>query len=279
MQNKVKPIAVCILAIFVLVITQTMAFLLGELTLKFGVSEVMEALVTAVMYPILTFAGLKLVLEKWCKYSLRTMRIKKLKIKWYWVLTAVLLPLLVIALFQSVEGTWIAMDADIAEKTMIAAWGILVYSLAAGIVEEMVFRGVIMGILEQTYNEYVAMFCPSVVFGLIHVLNGPLSIESTIQLGIAGTIVGIMFSLIAYQSDNFWNSATVHAFWNMSTIGLCHIGLNSSEDSLLTYVIDTKCSIVSGGDFGIEASAFSVIGYAIVCFIALLLIKEKQRVR
>ena len=181
-----------------------------------------------------------------------------------------------IGLFQFVSGGWTTYNTDIIGKVSIVVWGVLYYSLAAGSVEEMVFRGVIMGVLEKEFSLRTAIIIPSVLFGLAHILGNSLSVISIIQLVVAGTLVGIMFSLIEYQSGNFWNNVIAHAFWNMSTIGLCHIGLNQSENALFTYIIDNNSTIVSGGDFGVEASIFAIIGYIIVCIIALILIKNAK---
>lgn len=38
------------------------------------------------------------------------------------------------------------------DRVVLVLYGVLFYSLAAGIVEEMVFRGLIMGTMEREYN-------------------------------------------------------------------------------------------------------------------------------
>lgn len=43
---------------------------------------------------------------------------------------------------------------------------------------------------------------------------------------IAGTMVGIMFSMIAIESGSVWNSGIVHSLWNIIIIGG---GLSISE--------------------------------------------------
>lgn len=276
MKQKVKAISVCIIAILVLVIAQMVAMTLGTVFTILGLPEYVEAVTDAITYPIFTILGLKLLVEKVFKYSLNDFGVKKLRFKWYWVAIGLLLPVFVIGLFQFVDGGWVIYNTDMGNKLLIVFWGVLYYSLAAGIVEEMIFRGVIMGVLKKEFNLPIAIGVPSVLFGLVHIIGNSLDLISIIQLVIAGTFVGVMFSLIGYQSDNFWNNAIVHAFWNMSTIGLCHIGLEVSENSLFTYVINTKSMIISGGDFGIESSVFAIAGYSIVSIISLIMIKKKR---
>lgn len=276
MKQKVKAVSLCIVAILVLIIAQLVAMTLGAAFTMLGLPECVEVVTDAIAYPILTILGLKLFVEKVFKYSLKDFGVKKPQFKWYWIAIGLLLPVFVIGLFQFVDGGWVIYNTDMGNKVVIVFWGVLYYSLAAGIVEEMIFRGVIMGVLKKEFNLPIAIWVPSVLFGLVHIIGNSLDFISMIQLVIAGTFVGVMFSLIGFQSDNFWNNAIMHAFWNMSTIGLCHIGLDVSENSLFTYVINTKSTIISGGDFGIESSVFAIAGYGIVCILALIMIKKRD---
>lgn len=56
----------------------------------------------------------------------------------------------------------------------------------------------------------IAIFLPSIVFGILHIVGSDLDLISIVQLIIAGTLVGILFSLIAIESNIIWNSAIVH---------------------------------------------------------------------
>lgn len=46
-----------------------------------------------------------------------------------------------------------------------------------------------------------------------------MNIISILLLLVAGTSVGIMFSLIVYESGSIWCSALVHGTWNIIMIG------------------------------------------------------------
>ncbi|MEG2406603.1 MAG: CPBP family intramembrane glutamate endopeptidase, partial [Clostridiales bacterium] len=93
---------------------------------------------------------------------------------------------------------------------------------------------------------------------------------------VAGTLAGVMFSLITIETKSIWNSAFVHALWNIVMIGgVLSIGNAVDEYSIYTYVIGSKSFMITGGDFGIESSVISVIAYAIVSLIAFRAIKNK----
>lgn len=279
MKKLLKTLAICVLAIIVLAVAQSIALLVGELMSMIGAPKVLEPIIDAILYPVLAFGGLKLIVGKRNEFSLRKYRIEKPKFKWYWIVTALLLPAIVVIAFVMFGGSWVVNNVPVYDKVVIIVFGVLYYSIAAGIVEEMVFRGIIMGTLEQEYNLKVAVLIPSILFGLVHIIGNELSIISTIQLVIAGTFVGIMFSLIEYESGNFWNNAIVHALWNMSTIGLCHIGFEADENSVFTLIINMKSTIVSGGDFGVESSIISVVGYTVVIIFALYLICKSKKIK
>ena len=80
---------------------------------------------------------------------------------------------------------------------------------------------------------------------------------------------GIMFSMIAIESDSVWNSGIVHAIWNIIMIGGgLAIGQKADQFSVMTYVLDAKSFAVTGGEFGMEASVISLVGYIIVTCVA-----------
>lgn len=279
MKKGLKTFAICVLAIIVLVVAQLIALFVGELVSMIGAPKVLEPIIDAILYPLLSFGGLKLIVGKRNNFSLKKYRIDKPQFKWYWIVIAMLLPVTVVIAFVMFGGLWVVNDVPVYDKVVIIVFGVLYYSIAAGIVEEMVFRGIIMGTLEQEYNLKVAVLMPSILFGLVHIIGNELSILSAIQLVIAGTFVGIMFSLIEYESGNFWNNAIVHALWNMSTIGLCHIGFEADENSVFTLIINLKSTVISGGDFGVESSIISVVGYTIVIILALYLICKTKKIK
>lgn len=95
------------------------------------------------------------------------------------------------------------------------------------------------------------------------------SIVSSLQVLVAGTLVGIMFSLIALERHSVWNSAIVHVLWNIVILGgVLSIGKSLDEYSVYTYILHTDSFAVTGGEFGIESSLIAIAGYLIVACIA-----------
>lgn len=264
-------------SIGILIISQIMSQLIGYLFDLFGMPGYIGGFVSAIIYPIFTYLGLKLLIERRMKIPLDTLRIKKFKIKPICAVMAVCLPTIVVLSYLCLKGTWTESKMTTDEKITTIVYGVLFYSVAAGIVEEMVFRGIIMGLIEKSISVTSAVAAPSVLFGLMHIIGNHLNFLSIIQLVIGGTAVGIMFSLIELYSENFWNNALVHALWNMSTVGLMHIGTQPYSESVFTYVLKSRSILVTGGDFGIETSVISIIAYLLVIAVTLVLLSRKEK--
>lgn len=132
---------------------------------------------------------------------------------------------------------------------------------------------------DQIYNYISAVLIPSVLFGLVHIIGMDFSIISSLLVLIAGTMVGIMFSMVAIESGSVWNSGIVHSLWNILIIGGgLSISEKADEYSVMTYVLDSKDFVFTGGEFGIESSIIALLGYVIVTLAAICMIKKKAKV-
>lgn len=67
------------------------------------------------------------------------------------------------------------------------------HRLAAGFVEEMVFRGIILNILKDKWNTKTAVLIPSLLFGIVHIIGMDFSLVSCLLVLVAGTMAGIEY--------------------------------------------------------------------------------------
>lgn len=274
MKKFFKTFAVCFMGMIILVIAQLIGTGAGGLS-AIIVPEFIGGIISAILYPVITYYGLKFFCKKFLKTELSHLGIIKFSLNPVWCIIAVGLPLIVDILLILTGGKWYILECDIMSKLNTVITGICLYSIAGGIVEEMIFRGLIMGIIRKNYSIKLAVIIPSVLFGLAHLANGKLDFISAIQLIVAGTAVGIMFSLIMMNNNNFWNNALVHAIWNMSTLGLMHIGTENDNSAVFNFVLKSGNRLITGGDFGIESSVIAIAGYVAVSIIAFIMIKMK----
>ena len=260
-----KAILGSILAIVSLVVASFVSQSIIIVLEKCHIGYAVPILIGAILYVVIAYLLVKLIADKYLKVSLPRLGITKFKIDIKWILIAILLPLIVIAGFLVINGKIVNASSSDMENII---FNIFYAGLAAGFVEELIFRGVILNVLSIRWNYFVGVLIPSVIFGLLHIVSRNLSFMSIIQLIIAGTLVGVMFSLIEMSEHSIWNSAVVHAIWNLITSAIFAIAVSPQEDALYSYVISSKNALLTGGGFGMESSLIAIIGYLVVALIA-----------
>ena len=284
MKNRIgnrETILACVLAYLSLIASQLTALLAGQGIVKTGLPAAAGIAVSAVLYVLIEMFLLYFILKKFLKLSFYECRIvPQVTIKPVWGLAAVILPVLVIFMAALTPGRWSVTGMNAGELCYTIVDAAAFYGLTVGIVEEAVFRGVIMTAIERRWNKYAAVLIPSLIFAMSHAIGAELDAAGMIQLVAAGSLVGILFSLVTYESGSVWNSALIHAVWNFLIVGgIFNIGTSGNDQFLFNYVLDSRNFAVTGGDFGIEASAFSVIGYAVFSAAALWMIMRERRAR
>ena len=249
-----------------LLLSQLVASLIVDVTymiFKIESSSLLFAM-RGILEILLFYIVVSVYVRKILKLDLSFFRIIKPKLDLLWVIVAVVLPICVITFYLFfLKGTITYGN----EYTLIANIAfVLKLALVSGITEELLFRGYIMKIVEYRWNKTVAIIMPSIIFASLHALKG-MNVGDFFQLLIAGTIVGIMFSLIAYQRDNVWNAVIVHTMWNLLVIGVFNISAGENLKTIINYRFESDNVLLTGGLFGIEASMPAIIGYLIVIII------------
>lgn len=226
------------------------------------------------LYPILRMSGCLLLtyLLFWL-YTAKGLRMRMedfgitCSVQKWGILLAVLLPLFVVSVYLLIGDT--AVNAVPFGEALLIAAASLAIGAKSGILEEMLFRGYMMRLLESGWNRRFAILVPSVVFGLLHIPSmDTFSIAGVLLLTLSGTLVGIMFSIAAYRGNSIGNSALLHGVWNAVMItDLLHI--TTAQDvygsPLVSITIPSDSIFLTGGGFGVEASAVSIAGYLLVC--------------
>lgn len=200
-----------------------------------------------------------------------------LSIQKWGVLISVFLPVFVAAIFAMI-GKWEVNSFSASEMCFIIIASMLI-ALKSGITEEMLFRGYIMKLLESRWNPYIAILVPSFLFGLVHIPSmETFTLSGVVLLLISGTVVGIMFSLVAYKGKSIGNGALLHATWNFVMItDILHIttAQGAYGSPIFSIILSSDNVFLTGAGFGIEASIIAIIGYILVCGFVLLPKKNK----
>ena len=241
-----------------------------------GVPAWLYHIAGGLLYAASAYIMVWLFCTKYLKEDMKIFCIPRCRIQVKWAVAAVLLPALVSVVYLLfLPGSFVNNPLDIGTKLAFVTRGIFIAGLGAGIVEELLFRGLLMNVVIQKCGRAVGIFAPSVLFASLHIIGMNFSLLSCLQVMAAGTMVGVMFSLIALEGHSIWNSAIVHAVWNMIIIGGgLVIGTELDEYSICSYVLETRAFLLTGGEFGIESSVVSIIGYLVVSLIALWMIRR-----
>ena len=275
-MKYLKAIGISILAIVLLVASQLLADVVSTGLLQFCVSVWICDLICGILYPVFAFLIAKIFMEKVLHQKLSDNGITRFRLELKWTVLAFLLPLAVIASYLLIfPGEYVTSGMSNGRIFETVIIGVFYTGIAAGLVEEMVFRGFIFHSLERAWNTPVALIVPSLLFGLVHIIGMDFSFGSCLLVLVAGTAVGIMFTLITMESGSIWCNALVHAMWNIIIIGGgLTVAAAPDEYSIATYVLKMKSFAITGGEFGIESSVIALAGYIVVSFIAVLMLKK-----
>lgn len=242
-----------------------------------GVPAWLYHMAGGLLYAALAYLLVWLYCTKYLKEEMETFCIPKCRIQMKWAVAAVLLPVLVSAVYLFFPGSYESNLLDAGVKLAFVTRGIFLAGVGAGVVEEVLFRGLLMNAVIKKWGRVAGIFAPSVLFASLHIIGMNFSLLSCVQVMVAGTMVGVMFSLIALEGHSVWNSAIVHGIWNMIIIGGgLTIGTEVNEYSVSSYVLETRNFLLTGGEFGIESSVVAIIGYIVVSLVAAWMIRRGQ---
>lgn len=273
-----KVVLGSIFSIFILIFSQIVSELFASLLHVIGLHLGFCNIIAGLCYLLCSYFLIKVFAKRFLKLEMEKLKMSGFKIKIRWLIIAFVLPICVKIIFLSFPGDYVVTGMDGSQVFETLSTGIVFTGLAAGFVEEMVFRGVIMNLLMERWGKKVAIIVPSLLFGAVHIIGMNYSVFSCMLVLVAGTMVGVMFSCIMLESNSVWNNGIVHAIWNMIIIGggLC-VSQESDEYSIITYVLQSKSFALTGGEFGIESSVIALAGYVVVSLLAWNMMKRRHK--
>ncbi|MFK9093931.1 lysostaphin resistance A-like protein [Bacillus salipaludis] len=218
----------------------------------------------------LTVGMLKLYAQVFFMKSSAYFRIQKLyKIEKTWIFIGLAMPATVISFYMLTKFVVF----EIQEQFYIASGFAFVISsfisaCSAGVIEEILFRCYLFKLIEEKWNKIIAVCVTSILFGALHLLTiNDLSLVDGSLVLIAGTLVGIMFSLIVYQTGNVWNAVVVHIIWNFfmnSKVVQFAPMADITHSSLVLFRFKSNSVWITGGTYGIEVALPVIFLYVLI---------------
>ena len=144
-------------------------------------------------------------------------------------------------------------------------WSALLTPLAiavmSGYTEELMFRGVLLRIAEESLGTWLALLISSLLFGVVHATNPGATVVSTVAIVLeAGVLLGAAYVL----TRRLWMAIGIHFAWNFTQAGIFGVNVSGRDAGGLLESQLSGPDLISGGSFGVEASLFAiVIGLAI----------------
>jgi uncharacterized protein len=141
-------------------------------------------------------------------------------------------------------------------------------SYLSGMLEELMFRAILLRILARAFGPRWGLALSSILFGLAHLTHGTWLAALGITIN-AGLTMGLLYM----ATGRLWMSVGLHIGWDFTETSI--LGVNNSDGLLLSTPVTGRSDILTGGSFGPDAS---VLSYAIgiIAVAAILYAREKR---
>lgn len=127
--------------------------------------------------------------------------------------------------------------------------------VGAAVTEELLFRGLALQALEKLCGSWAALAITAALFGGLHAANPGATLWSSTAIAIeAGVLLGAAF----LWKRNIWFAVGLHFAWNTG-LGLIGIPVSGHASEGLMTTTPTGPDLVTGGEFGLEASIVPVV--------------------
>jgi membrane protease YdiL (CAAX protease family) len=276
MEKRIKTSTFCIGILFVFI------FYLLEAECPDLVTSLLSAvfppglasIISSVLMVLLVYIMIYLVSTKILKLSMKEIGIPAVRIDAKWLIAGFALIAVVLGIYFIMPGQYGLVDSKTSQLDRLLIS--IAVAILAGINEELIFRGLFMHIMKYRFNIPAAIIIPSFLFASVHLFNGQLDPAGIIMLLAGGTSVGCMFSMIALTKDSIWNSAIVHAIWDLFIGGIFIVANEPTGEEIIYKKIDISNPLITGGGFGIDCSVICIICFVIVFVIAYKEYKREQ---
>ena len=198
-----------------------------------------------------------------------------------WCITAVLMPVLICLFYIFfTKGTFEKGNLTYKEIIDVVTISILSSGIKAAVTEEIVFRGMILRLLQNTFGKKCAVFVSSFLFAVYHFDGIDTSdIKKVIMMIISVEIAGIALALVTEQTGSIWSSVMIHCLYNILSgeSQIFHIDVAQNFPAIWMYTVNSKNMLLTGinGSVGFTASIPTMAGFTGI--ILMVIYDEKKK--
>lgn len=186
-----------------------------------------------------------------------------------WTVAAVNFLAIIVCLFLCGYYRIVTVEFDVASQL---SW--LSLFLLVGVVEEVVFRGILFRLITDKWNIAVGLTTSSLLFGLAHLGNPGATLWAALAIALAsGWLMGMAY---AYH-QTIWVPIGMHWAWNYLEGGVFGCAVSGTPLDYLPLITPriSGPDILTGGAFGPEASIICVaLGIVLSTVYTVLYIKK-----
>ncbi len=145
-----------------------------------------------------------------------------------------------------------------------------VVAVISGVFEELLFRGILFRIVEESLGTWLALLISALLFGLVHLANP----NATLWAGFAIAIeAGVMLAAAYVLTRRLWLAIGIHFAWNFTQGAIFNVAVSGNQTGGLLRSSLGGPEMLSGGSFGAEASPIALA----ICLAAGLFLLLKAR--
>jgi membrane protease YdiL (CAAX protease family) len=138
-------------------------------------------------------------------------------------------------------------------------WTVLVEPLAemgfVALMEEIVFRGILFRVIEKSLGTWIAIGLSSILFAAAHLGNEGVSTLGVINIVMAGVLLAGAY----ISTRRLWFAIGVHFAWNYALMAVFSVTVSGHPAHGLLAGVMSGPEWLTGGAFGVEASAIAIV--------------------
>jgi len=129
-------------------------------------------------------------------------------------------------------------------------------AITSGFIEELLVRGILFRIMEESLGTWLALVISAVIFGSMHLTNPNATLWGALAIAIEA---GILLAAAFVYTRHLWLPIGIHFAWNFTQGAIFGVAVSGNEATGLLQSSLHGPVLLSGGAFGAEASIFAVI--------------------
>ena len=187
------------------------------------------------------------------------------------------MPLLVSGILLCFPGKWLNIEFSLSDTITTLSFTLMFFGISAPIVEEMIFRGMMLTVFEKKWNKGIAILFSSLLFGAGHLIGQRMGIRDFLLMTLSAGLIGAILAIVTFITESIWSSVIIHMVWNIIIMGqIVSIGGVRPLYSRYNYTFNSDSVLLTGGTFGIESSLPAIVVNIIFLIIVWKLWKKEE---